>query len=202
MSDLSDYLIEQTTPDDAPASDEERETWRIDGPNEASWALRKLARCQQQMAAINAQADAEVARVEQWRQDTLREHVRDAEFFTGKLTDWHRRELSAEAQVSDLSQLTDEQWKKLRGKTRKLSAGNVSVRRTGPTVTVENEDQFLRWAKDERLFELLNVSPSRSAIKRAVFEDGESIPGVEVTRPSLSLSVKPDVSVEQPREDQ
>ena len=209
MTSLPDYLIEQSAPDNDPtdAPDEVREAWQIDGDNQANWALRKQAKADQEIARIKAAANAEIEKIKAWQADALKKPERDAEFFAGKLTDWHMRNIYAAAKEAG-AEWTDEGlaevWAKL-PKSRKLPAGTVSARMNPESVEVVDEETFVGWAMAAGYEDFLRVKPNVSELKRlrasgdgaVITPEGEAVPGVQRKPGAISFTAKPTTD-EQP----
>src|SRR5687768_8848211 len=56
---------------------QDREKYRIDGPSEADWALRKLAQARKRMEDNDSLADEEMQRIAGWQRDANKPHERD-----------------------------------------------------------------------------------------------------------------------------
>lgn len=109
--------------------DSEHQRFVIDGPKTADWALRKCAHIRARMAENEALAAEEWARIKDWLAAENSKLERDAAFFTGLLTEYHRTVLDAEPDR----------------KTIALPAGKL-VARKQPDRWQFDTDAFIAWA--------------------------------------------------------
>lgn len=179
MTDLADHLL-TLGPD--LSDDDERERWEIDGDNLATWALRKIARAEAEIARIRAEHQAQVAEMDAWAEAAERGPERDIAFFTAKLIDYRRRLEAADPKLA---------------KTYKVAGGTIA-RRAGRTSTVVvDEAAFLAWARENAL-EAVTVKPRVSAMGAwpdsggEVFDPatGDAVPGVQRRTSPDSYAVK------------
>jgi hypothetical protein len=156
-------------PEEFADDDEHRERFRIDGPNTASWALRKLAQARGRIEENDGLADMEKQRVDDWRADANKPHERDVEYFESILRNWHEEQLDADP----------------KRKTVSLPGGKLVAAKNPDSLNIEN-DLFMPWAienKPEWVREKTTFEPEKAAIKKAggvVAETGEIAPGVSV----------------------
>jgi hypothetical protein len=88
-----------------PEGDEhqDREAYRIGGPSEADWALRKLAQARSRVAEHDALAAAEERRLHDWHRAVCEPLERDIEYFTSILREWHERQLAEDPKRKTVS---------------------------------------------------------------------------------------------------
>jgi hypothetical protein len=160
------------------------ENWQVTDDAGANWALRKIARAEAEIARVEAVAYEEVARITQWKADTVRGPKDDIGFFKAHLVDYRRRLEDADPQLP---------------KTYKLPAGDLTRRKGATRIEVTDEAAFVAWAEANDP-SLLSRKPLVSRLKdqkdrytalppdgdegteRAtwiVTTDGEGVPGVE-----------------------
>lgn len=173
MSALRDHLADVL---DVPETDDERERFRIDGPNTAEWALRKLARIEHQLAEDELVAQDEQERIDAWLRERSSAAERDASYFRSILTEWHREVLAEDPKK----------------KTITLPAGVLKARKRPDTVDVVDFDALKDFAEGNGRLELLRVKvePDKPAIKKAVIEAGEAVPGVVPVAGDVAFTVE------------
>jgi hypothetical protein len=114
------------------------ENWQVNDDAGANWALRKIAL-----------AYEEVARVTQWKADTVRGPKDDISFFKAHLVDYRRRLEDVDPQLP---------------KTYKLPAGDLTRRKGATRIKVTDEAAFVAWA-EENDPSLLSRKPLVSRLK-------------------------------------
>lgn len=136
------------------------EAFAITDDSAATWALRKVARAEAEVARVLAVANGEIARINQWKADACRGPVDDIGFFKAHLVDYRRRLEDADPKLP---------------KTYKLPAGDLTVRKGPSRVEVTDEEAFVAWAEVNDP-ELLSRKPLVSRLKdgyRPVPPDGD-----------------------------
>lgn len=155
----------------------------IDDENKANWALRKMAQIDARRVEIAEQANRERERIDAWEKRVMDPLDRDLMFFSGLLTEFHRAQLEADPDR----------------KTIDLPAGKL-FSRAGQQKWLVDNDAFLEWAR-ENAPNLIRQKeePDKTALKKAfsvnmgdvsgaaVSEDGEIVPGIEVTPANTSF---------------
>lgn len=190
---LSEYLASTY---DAPEDDEARAAFRVEGPEQAAWAARKLAKAKAEVEAIRDQADAEARRIADWQERAEAGPTRDIAFFTGLLSDWHRRLLDRE-----LAEDASGDWDRVKHKSRTLPNGVTVAARRNPDSWAVERDVFVPWAEAHGLGDLVKVekSPRIAETKKALTvteagvvnpETGEVVEGVTVIPGEVSIAVK------------
>jgi phage host-nuclease inhibitor protein Gam len=153
-TDLADHLAAEYS-DPPPIGDPDREAWRIDSDGEASWALRKLATYQAELARLVEQAEGEQARIDDWLADSTSGLHSQIEFFTDHLNDWHHR-LVDERGADDMPQ------------TYRLVNGSLVRRKAPDGVNITDADAFVAWALAEGRIDLLNIKPAAQPMRSEV----------------------------------
>lgn len=202
MSDLDAHL-DTLGPD---LDDTTRDTWSIDGPNEAGWAMRKLARALREEQRIVDQANDRIGLIEQWRDQAVKAPRRDAEFFAGKLAEW-RRLLEETGEI-------DAQ----RDRTYRLPEGTIARRKSRDTVEWTDPDLFQQWVDtvEEPDLVAVTVKPRADELHKRIASGrfatvadpdrdnelvvvdtatGEQVPGVRVRVGIDRIDVRPDQSL-------
>lgn len=139
--------LELVTPGDNDHGEDPTPRFRIMSERAAVWAMRKLATKQAAIAEHNATADAEIERINQWR-DTVNDALRgDVQFFEFMLTEWHASRIEDAFGANPMhGPVNPEKWAKFKGKTSKLPNGEIAARiHTGQfsTTDPENAIRFL-----------------------------------------------------------
>ncbi len=155
------------------------DTFVVDSDQLATWAMRKLAAAEEKITEANDLVAAEIDRLNRWLEQTTAKHYQDAEFFRGHLT------MYALAQRA----LHDR-------KTIKTPYGDVKTRTGSPVVNVVDPVALMEFAKASRP-ELIRtkVEVNKAELNRLICdgdvltEDGEIVPGVEVTEPTTTATV-------------
>jgi phage host-nuclease inhibitor protein Gam len=148
--------------------EERRERFRIDGPNTASWALRKLAQARKRAAEVDALAAEEVRRINEWNDEAIKPHNRDIEYFESLLRAWHDEQLAEDPKLKTVS----------------LPGGKLQARQNPDHVEIEDAETFIQWAlNNHSSWVRVKYEPEKGAIKKAggvVPGTGEIAPGVSV----------------------
>src|SRR5262245_65852281 len=88
---LSEYQLARF--EEPEEGSEERETFRIESDEQATWALRKMAHYEAELARLKERAAEETAAIAAWLTDASSGTRHQVEWFEAKLTEWHRRQL-------------------------------------------------------------------------------------------------------------
>jgi len=185
----SDELAEHLAsdyPDPPPIDTPERDSWQIDGDRQATWALRKLGGYVAEQARLQALADEERQRVEDWLADSTSGLRSQVQFFQDHLVGYLHRLLDENPELP---------------KTYKLPTGKLSRRKGADRIVVDEQepDRFVEWALANDRRDLLTIRPSASAMKAEIGD--WQIPSVELdakggTLPSQYGSTHPIVTAE------
>lgn len=186
MTDLSNYLLNE----DAPDLGESPETYRIGGDKEATWALRKIAQAEAEIARIRQQAIAETTRINEWGAAAERGPQSTVDFFTGKLIEYRRLLEDANPHLPQ---------------TYKVVGGRIARRKGRASTKVTEPDLFVKWAQ-QNAPDAVKVTPLVSALaswKRTdagelVSPDGETVPGVQEVRSDDVYQVKAEAETASP----
>lgn len=190
---LSEYLASAY---DAPEDDEARAAFRVEGPEQAAWAARKLAKAQAEISEVDRQALAEVDRINRWADSARTQPTRDRDFFTALLADWHRRLLDRE-----LAEDAAGDWGRVKHKSRTLPNGVTVAARRNPDTWQVDRDAFVPWAEAHGLGDLVKVekTPRIAEAKKALSasgttvvnpETGEVVDGVTIVPGEVTIAVK------------
>ena len=196
LTTLSDHLAAAY---EAPEDDEARATYRVESPDAADWAMRKLAKVQAELESSGQEAAVQHRRINEWLETVQRRLERDSAFFESLLIDWHRRLCDAElAEVGT--------WAKVAHKTRRLPSGEVSARMAPDSWAATNEAEFIAWAEANRPLDCNLVKVEKTArisMIKGTFKaagggagfaydevTGELVPGITVTPGEVHYSVK------------
>jgi phage host-nuclease inhibitor protein Gam len=154
-----------------PEGDEhqDREKYRIGGPSEASWALRKLAQARRQIIDNQDLYAAEVARLDAWLEDACKGPEHDVAYFESILHAWHDEQLADDP----------------KRKTVSLPGGKLEARQNPDSIEINDPDTFFPWARDHAPPEWVRTKyePNKAEIKKTggvVPSTGEIAPGVSV----------------------
>jgi len=155
---------------------QDREKYRIGGPSEADWALRKLAQARKAMQENFDLAKAEVDRITAWHEHVNKQHERDVEYFESILRNWHEEQITADPDDA-------EAWKKEKRKTISPRGGKISIARNADSIEVD-EAIFIPWALEHASDWLrTKYEPIKAEIKSVGgvdYRTGEIAPGVSV----------------------
>jgi hypothetical protein len=177
-------LTEATDLYEAPEDPEAREAFRITGPGQATWAMRKLRDARAAQADVAAVAQAEIDRIQAW---ATAEHDRiehNAGFFEGLLTRW-----ALDLRAADP-----------RSKTVSTPYGEVRTRTVPGKWDVHDEALVVAWARGSRpglmqVRESLRLADAKKALDvtddgRVIDpETGEIVPGIEVGPAQVTATV-------------
>lgn len=157
---------------------EERESFKVENLEGATWAFRKLRAIATKEADIKAIADEEIARINNWKEQELKQYENDRQYFEGALTEYYMEE-------------------KAKDKKFKLSTpyGKVTSRKSKKW-TYTDEEALVKYLKDNDRAELVRVKEEldKAEIKKA-FKDGvdketgEVLPFVNIEE-TESITVK------------
>jgi DNA primase catalytic subunit len=76
---LTDYLTQ----------DMEREGFRIENDEQATWALKKLKDVEEEIAKVNKTAEDNIERIKVWQETQVNAQQRSKEYFTNLLMEYH-----------------------------------------------------------------------------------------------------------------
>ena len=175
MSDGTDVL----TYDNTSVEPVDRERFKIQDDWEATWAMRKIAAARTRIDEIQAIADSEVARVQEWAEQEGRESLRDLDYFEGLLIEY------------GIAQRT------VGRKSVSTPYGAIKSRTGQAKYVFVDKEQFLVWARTNRPdWVAVKEEPALSAMREnhvlaaADPDTGEMIPGLQVEPPSVSFRVE------------
>ena len=169
-----------------PDDEEYRQRFKIENDSQASWAMRKLLSIRNKVEDNESIADSERTRIDTWLYNSNHKFDKDTKYFEFVLTEYAQSQRSAGR------------------KSIETAYGSVKSRATQEKFLVTDEESFFAWA-EQNLPEAISVkrSPSLAAIKSAVTvestaslglvamtENGEIIPGVDVTAAGVNFSVE------------
>lgn len=158
---------------------EERENFKIDSLEGATWSFRKLRAINQKESELKAIAEEEISKIQIWLESELKATQSDKEYFEGILTEYYREEKQKDSKF-------------------KLSTpyGKVSSRTTDKYY-YDDEQAIKDYCKVNKLDcvrvkEELDKTTFKKLCKGGVnLETGEVIPGVRVEK-ETNISVKVD----------
>lgn len=168
-------------PDESAA----QERFRIASKEQANWALRKIARIEADIAEVNGVAEAEIARINAWRNEQLAGCDKNKEFFIGLLHEYHDLLLADNPKA----------------KTVKLPYGTLKMRALPPEIE-RDEEALLEWVKTNKpQFVIVTEKTNWAELKKVLEiksdgaldpETGEVLPGITVTErpPKFSVEVQ------------
>ncbi|NFO46556.1 hypothetical protein FDB40_06440 [Clostridium botulinum] len=148
--------------------EERREGFKIENLEGATWAFRKLRAIGTKKAEIEAVAAEEIARIEAWKQEQLKQYESDTEFFEGCISGYFVEE-----------RVKDNKFK--------LSTpyGKVAARKSKKWI-YEDEEALKIYIKENnieaiRIKEELDKTSLKKICKDGVnTETGEILPGVRI----------------------
>jgi hypothetical protein len=156
--------------------------WQVDNDSKAAWAIRKLAGLRAHQEANKEIADVEIMKITEWRDNEDKHIDRQAAYFVSVLTQYALSE-----------RITKDR------KSIKLPRGTISTSATAAKWTID-EKLFIPWAeKINSAFIRIKKEVALVAAKEGliVLDDkvldpatGELAPGVTVTQPAPSVSIK------------
>ena len=156
---------------------EEREDFKIENLEGATWAFRKLRAIESKEVEIKAVAEEEINRVNSWKEKELDQYAKDKEYFNYLLEEYYREE-------------------KAKDKKFKLSTpyGKVTARKSKKWI-YEDEENLLEYLKGNepsciRVKEEINKTEVKELFKDGVNQEtGEILPFVRIEEEE-SISVK------------
>lgn len=158
---------------------EDRERFKIEDDSQATWAMRKASAARARLAEIQAIADAEIERIQQWAEHESRVPMRDLDYFEGILIEYGRKQ-RAEGR-----------------KTVSTPYGSIKSRSGQARFVFSDKAQFIEWAKVNRPeWLVVKEDVSLSALRDASItasadpESGEVIPGLDVEPPTVNFTVE------------
>ena len=191
MSEISSAYPYDVDPD-AEIEKPEGERFRVDDDGSASWALRRLAEAEAELASREAVAAAEIATVERWLEDASKQPERDREFFSALLVDYMARRHEADPKTKTIS----------------LPAGKLTARAGSTKLVVVDPELFFEFAdavsdSDRPVYVREKVEPNLADLKKCLAaaddgtvvdtETGEPVPGLALVAGATSYSAKPSV---------
>lgn len=159
--------------------------FRIETPEQATWAMRKYRRLAQRFEGNKRLAEAEHARIDAWLERVNSTIAGQAEFFEGHLRAYAMQERTAGRKSVDLPD------------------GVIKTRTSSEKINVD-KNTFVQWALETDRQDLLRTTyaPDMHAITTTVVIDqgkvidpttGEVVPGTDVTPERITVSITPDL---------
>lgn len=156
---------------------EEREEFKIDSLEGATWAFKKLRAIEEREAEIKDLAEEEINRINSWKERELDQYSKDKEYFNYLLQEYYREERSKD-------------------KNFKLSTpyGKVTARKSKKWVYEDEESLFVYLKQSEpsclRVKEEINKTEVKKIFKDGVnSETGEILPFVRIEEEE-TISIK------------
>lgn len=167
-------MIAEIEDNGVPEEQEQRQRFQIGSKNEASWAVKKIAKLVQAKTENEDTAKAEIARTQAWLVKENEDLDRQIGFFESILQEYHFKVLETDPKA----------------KTIKLPYGALKIRAQQPEFGYD-ESILLPWVK-KNFTEALVVkeSVSKSIVKSYIKETGEVIPGVTIENRPPKFSVE------------
>lgn len=159
--------------------EEEREGFKVDSLESATWCFRKLRAIAEKEAEIKTVAEEEINRINDWKEKELDQYAKDKEYFNYLLEEFYREE-------------------RAKDKKFKLSTpyGKVSSRKATKWI-YEDENSLLEYLKNNevsciRVKEEINKTDLKKVFKNGVNQEtGEILPFVRIEEEE-SISIKVD----------
>jgi phage host-nuclease inhibitor protein Gam len=144
----------QDHPDDFESSEEQtpaRDRFVVTDDKTAAWAMRKLRSIRRKIAEVDRIAAAEIARINEWREQASAQYRPDESYFVGLLTQYAAKQRAEEDRKSVVTPF-----------------GVVKSRLNQPKWTVDTE-AFLAWARANhpemiRTKEEVNLTETKSVL--------------------------------------
>jgi phage host-nuclease inhibitor protein Gam len=153
--------------------------WQVDSPESADWALLRLAECEAEAAAIEAQYAAAVARLRLHADGLVRRAGRGAAFFRYKLTDYaerHRADILGHG----------------KRKSRDYLHGRLSWRSRSERLVVQDREALIGWLSaqpvEANLYRI-KIEPDMKALQDLLKRTGQVPPGCDVEPESETLHI-------------
>lgn len=156
--------------------------FEIQNNEQASWAFRKLAAIAKREQEVKDTAEAEIARIEAWREREAKKTEAHRAFFEGLVAQYFNRLRRADPKA-------------------KVSTpyGSIAARKQQPKWEYRDE-KIIAWLKERDRLDLIRVKeePDKVAIKQAVTvvgnhvvdENGEIVEGIEVITQGEKIVIK------------
>ena len=156
---------------------EEREVFKIESLEGATWAFRKLRAIENKIAEIDVIVEQEINRINTWMEKEIEQYSKDKEYFNYLLQEYYREE-------------------RAKDKKFKLSTpyGKVTARKSKKWV-YEDEESLLEYLKQSepsciRVKEEINKAEVKKIFKDGInAETGEILPFIKIEEEE-SISVK------------
>ena len=172
-----------------PYQDEQDPTvtagWAIQNQNSADWALGRLADCEREIASIDSQYEAAVARLVARKAELNGRAQRGATYFRAKLEEWATRNRAV---------LTHGQKK-----SAALLHGHIGWRKKGGGLKVEDKAALIEWLSVQPVewgLYRVKVEPEMEALQSRFKQLGEVPPGCIDVPETDVFYAKPIVSTE------
>lgn len=157
---------------------EERDSFKVDSLETATWAFKKLRAIEEKEAEIKDTAQKEIDIAIKWRDKELEQYVKEKEYFNYLLEEYYRTE-------------------RARDKKFKLSTPyGRATSKTGNKFIYDNEEEIINYC-DENNIEALKLKKEldKNTFKKLCpngvnEETGEIIPGVRVEKEVMTVSIK------------
>ena len=160
-------MVEETKEVQAVENNEEETGFKIIDKSTCDWCFKLISEYEEEHKEINAYADAEIDKINKWREAELKHY--DTSFLEAKLKEYYieQRALNPKFRLS-------------------MPSGTVSSRKTTKYNYVD-EEQIIKYLKENhspvlRVKEEIDKNEFKKVYKDGIdHETGEIIPGVEVS---------------------
>lgn len=175
--------LDEIVPEISPEPQGEPSRFAVENLEQAEWCLRQISRLKAKQAEIEKLAQAEIEKINAWKERETSKITGSISFFEGLLKDYHRRVLEEDP----------------RRKTIKLPSGSLEARKTQPEFR-RNEDELLPWVEANRpqyvivkkSVDWANLKKELDFVNGRAFdpETGEAVPGIEVIERGTEFRVR------------
>lgn len=161
----------------------EPDRFTVQSKDQAEWCLRQISRLKAQQSETEQLAQAEIEKINAWKEKETAKITSSIAFFEGLLKDFHRRILKEDPKA----------------KTIKLPSGSLEARKVPPEIK-RDKNILLPWVEKNRPdFVVVEKNVDWAGLKKELQFDngvafdpltGEIVPGVEVVDRGTEFRVR------------
>lgn len=176
MSDALDAMLDEALPQHE-VPEQVTDYWVTDLLT-ADKALGRVAKLDAELNRITDAADDKIARIEQWRTAECERLRQRRAYYEQLLAHFHASVLDDDPKA----------------KTIRVSNGSLVARKQADNIDIPEPTLVTVWLlkNNPQLLRHRDPELDRSAVKRAVMNDGEVIPGVKIVPGEVKFSVSPN----------
>lgn len=180
--------LDQATFDNEEQRAELQERFRVTDLNSANWCLRKMQALTAKIHETNQLSDAEVLRINQWREHEVSGIERQMQFFEMLLTDYHAQMLRQDLKAKTITT----PYGKLKSTTRKAQPKKVDDEQLLQHIKSSGDTEYIitkespAWGEYKKTLQVTEIN----GVSVVMDQNGQRVQGVEVELGGTSFKVE------------